>query len=113
MNKNKRIILFLCCCIPLRLSLVYLAKKEVYINVMGVVALLISIGFMYQFIVHPHKTGAFGGDSWWNGTRPVHALLYLIFAIMTFINPKYAYVVLLVDILLGTGFFINHYIHIP
>lgn len=114
MDTRTRIILFVCCCIPLRLLLAYISKVtgEVdgpYIKIMGAAALAISIGFTYQFIVHPTNKGAFGGDSWWNIFRPVHALIYLAFAIMAFAKPKYAYVVLLFDIILGTCLFINHY----
>lgn len=114
MDTRTRIILFVCCCIPLRLLLAYLSKVAgeadgPYIKIMGVVAIAISVGFMYQFIVHPTKNGAFGGDSWWNNFRPVHAFIYFTFAIMAFAKPKYAYLVLLFDIILGTGLFINHY----
>lgn len=114
MDTKTRIILFVCCCIPLRLLLVYLSKRagevdEPYIKIMGAAAVMISIGFMYQFIVNPTNKGAFGGESWWNDFRPLHSLIYLTFAIMAFAKPKYAYLVLLFDIIIGTGLFINHY----
>ena len=112
MEKKHRIIIFFCFCITLRLFLVYLAHRlsnTQYIKIMAIFAILVSIGLTYQFIFNPHKLGGFGGDSWWNNYRPIHAIIYLTFAIMVFTLPKYAYMILLADIILGACFFANNY----
>ena len=77
---------------------------------MGVIAVMASIGMMYQFIVNPHKPGAFGGDSWWNNMRPVHAFLYLLFAVLVVVRPKDAWMVLALDVVIGIVAFSRHYI---
>jgi len=112
MNRNNRIVIFLCICITLRAFLAYLANKLAssnYLKLMGIFALIVSSGLIYQFIANPNKPGGFGGDSWWNNVRPVHAALYLVFAVMTVINPKYAYLALILDVIFGLGVFTLHY----
>ena len=112
MEDKKRIILFLCCCLVVRSLFVVLAKsgKPTVLKIMAIVALLISAGFVRQFFVNPTKPGAFGGQPWWNNLRPVHGLLYALFAILAL--SKYhdkAWLVLLIDVILGLVAFTIHY----
>ena len=113
MDIRSRTILFLCLCIPVRVFLVYLTKAVAtthWIAVIGGCAALISLGLMYQYIFNPHKPGAFGGDSWWNGFRPVHSALYMAVAVLALSSPMYAYIPLAIDILFGFAVFMMHYI---
>ena len=65
---------------------------------------------MYQFFINPHRPGAFGGESWWNNLRPVHALLYGLFAYNAIIGNRGAWIYLLIDVLIGLfSFLIFHY----
>lgn len=112
MDTKRRIILFLTCCVTVRSLLVVLAKygSNTTRNIMASFAVIISLSFMYQFLFNPKKKGAFGGEPWWNNLRPVHALLYMLFAILIFIGKgDTAWTVLLLDISIGTVAFFKHY----
>jgi hypothetical protein len=112
---QKRMLLFLVGCIGVRLLLVFIAKysSETIQHLLGIVALCISIGFMYFYISGARTTGpeTFGDKIWWNDLRPVHAVLYLLFTIMVFTSMrKYAWIVLLIDVMIGlTAFIYFHY----
>lgn len=107
MNTDSRIALFLTCCLSARIFLTLLAKNgsSRVRNVLAVFTLIVSIGFMYQYIYNPTKPGAFGGQPWWNKMRPVHALLYFLFALLVFLGKgDIAWIILAIDVVLG---FIN------
>lgn len=112
-DTQKRFLLFIFGCIVVRALLVVAAKEgdKTVRKVMGVAAILISIGFMYFFItrsrMNPRET--FGERIWWNGLRPVHAVLYLIFGIRALQDDDQAWVVLLVDVIIG---FLSYVFHI-
>ena len=77
---------------------------------MAFFAVIISLSFMYQFLFNAKKKGAFGGEPWWNNMRPVHALLYMLFAVLIFIGKgNTAWGVLLLDISIGIAAFVKHY----
>jgi hypothetical protein len=67
------------------------------------------IGFLYLFFTGTRKTGAFGEKVWWNNLRPVHALLYLLFAYNAIQGKRNAWVYLLVDALIGLVSFLFVY----
>lgn len=111
---QKRFLLFLFGCVGSRLLLVYVAKniKEAYLKYLGFLALVPAIGFIYLFLTGKRKTGpeVFGGKIWWNKLRPVHALLYFLFAYNAIIGNKNAWIFLLVDVILGVISFLTfHY----
>lgn len=110
-TRSSRILLFLLVCLSVRLSFVWLAKHAThpYLQIMGVVAFGISFAFMYQFIANKN-VGAFGGAAWWNLLRPFHALTYFIFGILALKGMhQYAWMVLLLDVLVGLIAFLQHY----
>ncbi len=104
---TKRMLLFLIGCIGTRASFVLLAKflDKKYLPYMGYLALIIAIGFTIIFITGIRDTGpeVFGDKIWWNNLRPVHALLYFIFAYLAITQNDYAWIPLLIDLLLGLG----------
>ena len=113
-NIQKRFVLFLLGCIGTRSLLVYLAKNvnKTILMYMGILALFPAIGFFYLFLTGSRKTGAevFGDKIWWNNLRPIHGILYSLFAYNAIIGNTKAWVYLLVDVLLGlTSFLIFHY----
>ena len=81
---QKRFVLFLVGCMGIRFLFAFLAKKanKSILLAMGLLALLPVIGFFYLFFSGKRKTGpeTFGANIWWNNLRPVHALLYGLFA---------------------------------
>jgi hypothetical protein len=111
---QKRFLLFLIGCIGTRSLFVYLAKNvsAKYLMYMGYLALLPAIGFFYIYFTGTRQTGAevFGEKIWWNDLRPVHGLLYALFAYNAIIGNSNAYLYLLVDVLIGLTSFIRfHY----
>ena len=113
-NIQKRFLLFLIGCIGLR-SLFVVIAKNIDIKLLpylGYLALLPTIGFIYIFATDSRKTGAevFGAKIWWNDLRPIHALLYGLFAYNAIIGNQCAWKYLLFDVLFGLfSFLIFHF----
>lgn len=110
---QKRFLLFLLLCIPIRFGLTALAKfiPLKFLPVMGVVYLVFGASFLYLNLFNKRLTGVeTGGDViWWNDLRPVHGFLAIIFAILAISKVRDAWLVLLVDTLLGlVAFFAYH-----
>ena len=79
---------------------------------MGYLALIPAIGFIYIYLTGSRQTGAevFGSKIWWNNLRPLHALLYLLFAYNAILGIKTAWIYLLIDVIIGLmSFIIFHY----
>jgi len=76
---------------------------------MSYFAIVISIGFFYLFLSGSRTTGTetFGDKIWWNNLRPVHGLLYLLFALFAYNENKHAWIFLLIDVILGLISFIT------
>jgi len=112
-NIQKRFLLFLLGCIPVRVSIMLLAKNYTnYLKILSYFAIIISIGFFYIFTSGSRITGTetFGDKIWWNNLRPVHGLLYLLFAIFAYNENKHAWIFLLIDVMLGLiSFIMFHY----
>ena len=110
---QKRFVMFLVGCIGVRSLLVIIAKyiNIQYLKYLGYLALVPAIGFMYIFISGTRNTGAevFGGKIWWNNLRPIHSILYFLFAYNAIMGNRNAWIFLLVDVLFGlTSFLIYH-----
>jgi len=113
-NLQKRFLLFLIGCIGTRTLFVIIAKNasEKYLKYIGYLALLPAIGFTYLYLSGSRKTGAevFGGRIWWNNLRPLHALLYFLFAYNAINGNKNAWLFLLIDVVIGLISFLSfHY----
>ena len=112
-NIQKRFLLFLIGCIGTRSLFVYIAKnaKPTLLPYLGYLALLPAIGFTYIYLSGARKTGAevFGEKIWWNNLRPVHALLYTLFAYNAIHQNPISWVFLLLDVSLGLFSFLSHH----
>ena len=110
---QKRFLLFLGGCIPTRLALTALAKyiPNYYLPYLGLVTLVIAIGFLYLYFTGQRKTGPETQDApiWWMKFRIMHGLLYLLFSGLAFMRYKNAYIVLLVDTIIGVGLFLRYH----
>ena len=111
---QKRFLLFLIGCIGTRSLFVYLAKNanKTYLQYMGYLATLPAISFFYLFLSGSRKTGAevFGGKIWWNDLRPVHGLIYSLFAYNAINGNTFAWIYLLIDVIIGLISFLSfHY----
>jgi hypothetical protein len=107
----KRMLLFLIGCIGMRSLFAYAASiaSVGVLRVMGWLALLPAIGFMYIYLTGARKTGAevFGEKIWWNSLRPVHSALYFAFAWMAINGVRgMAWKVLVADVVLGLSAFL-------
>jgi hypothetical protein len=113
-NIQKRFLLFLIGCIGVRSLFVIIAKNISvnYLQYFGYLALLPAVGFLYIFLTGSRQTGTevFGEKIWWNNLRPLHALLYFLFAYNAIIGNKSSWIYLFVDVLIGLiSFLLYHY----
>lgn len=113
-TEMKRILLFLIGCIGTRLFLVYIAKtiSLQYLPILGYLALLPTVGFLYFFITGTRTTGpeVFGDKIWWNNLRPVHAALYGTFAYNAIQKNPDSWIFLLADVVIGFAAFVHHHV---
>ncbi len=113
-NLQKRKYLFLLGCIPTRLLFMYIAMKSSPDNLpyLGFIALIPAIGFMCIYLSGSRQTGpeVFGDVIWWNHLRPLHSVLYALFAYNAIYgNKAIAWRFLALDAALGLGSFIHHH----
>ena len=111
---QKRFLLFLIGCIGIRSLFVIIAKyiNAKHLKYLGYVALLPAIGFIYIYLTGSRETDAevFGEKIWWNDLRPIHSILYFLFAYNAIIGNKQAWIYLLVDVLIGLiSFLVFHF----
>ena len=109
----KHILLFLLGCIGTRLLLTYFAKVGSYNirRMIGVFAGIVSIGFATIWLFDLRKTGieTGGKEIWWDHARPLHALLFGSFAVMTLVYKNSdAWVILLIDTIMGLALWSSH-----
>ena len=115
-NLQKIFLMYLIGCIGLRSIFVIIAKyiNIKYLKYLGLLALIPAIGFIYIYLTGSRKTGAevFGKKIWWNNLRPIHSILYFLFAYNAIIGNKESWIYLLVDVLIGLiSFLLHHYIN--
>jgi hypothetical protein len=113
---QQRMLMFLIGCIGVRSLFVIIAKyvNTHYLKYMGYLALLPAIGFIYIYLTGSRKTGpeTFGEKIWWNNLRPIHSMLYFLFAYNAINGNKQSWIYLLVDVLFGLiSFLIHHYVN--
>jgi hypothetical protein len=113
---QKRFLLFLIGCIGSRTLFAILAKNISvnYLPVLGYIALLPAIGFIYIYVSGSRKTGVeVGGEKiWWNDLRPIHALLYLLFAYNAIYKNADSWKYLAVDVVIGLVSFLIHHVYV-
>jgi hypothetical protein len=113
-DMQKRFLLFLIGCIGIRSIFVLVAKyaSTYYLQLLGYLALLPAMGFIYIYLTGSRQVGAevFGEKIWWNNLRPIHASLYLLFAYNAIKGNTTAYQYLLIDVIFGLcAFLVFHY----
>ena len=97
-------LLFLIGCIGVRTALALLAKyiDKDYLPYLGYLALIPAIGFIFVYLTDRRQTGIeAGGVIWWNKLRPIHGMLYILFAIYAIKKESFAWTVLALDVFLG------------
>ena len=111
---QRRFVLFLFGCIFVRVIITILAKyiDPSYLPYMGFVALFPAFGFLFIFLTGSRKTGLeVGGDKiWWDCLRPLHSLLYFLFAYNAFFKNPNSWQFLALDVSIGLiSFLLHHY----
>jgi hypothetical protein len=112
-----RTLLFLLCCIPIRIFLVILPKilldlNPIYLYYFSFILLAISLGFLNLYF-NNDRLDAFesGGLTWWSDYRLVHGGLYLIAFIYAYQMKKMTFIPLLFDVIFGILLFVNNRIN--
>lgn len=107
-------------CVPVRFLMVYIAMRVgrwsvgggrgggLYFKAMGVVGLMIGIGFMYLHFSGMRPLSVAGDKAWWN--RMVHSVFYLAFGVRALMGDQDAYLFLLGDVVYGIGSFVKHHV---
>ncbi len=113
LSLNSRLMLFVLGCIGSRLLFAFVAKtiNIEYLPYLGYIALLPAIGMMYIYITGSRDYGKeAGGKIWWNNLRPIHSLLYFLFAYSAITKKqKMAWKFLAADVSIGFVAFMNHH----
>ena len=101
-------------CVPFRLLIVYFdikfqeTKFKALKITMGVLGLIVGIGFMYLHFSGTRPYSVAGDKAWWN--RMVHSLFYLTFGMWVLMGRSNAYLFLLGDVVYGVVSFVVHHI---
>jgi len=123
---STRTLLFFGGCIPLRLALVYLtyqlgnsdhvshqtALTAGALTAGALVAIAIGLTFVSLWTFHLRQNAPEGGGiTWWNSIRPVHGALWILTGVLLYTPSlrQFAWMVLLVDVILGLGAWIKHH----
>lgn len=113
LSLKERITLFLIVCIGSRLLFTLISKNinVEYLPYLGYIGLFPAIGMLYIYITGSRNYGVeAGGKIWWNSIRPIHSMLYFLFAYNAINkNKDIAWKFLLLDVIIGLGAFINHH----
>lgn len=112
----KRILVFIIACIGMRIIFMLTSKyiDPTYLPYLGIIALMISLSMMYIYLFGSEKAEKqlewLGEDkTWWNQLRPVHSALYLLFAVYAFKKQSFAWIIILIDTIVGfSGWFMHH-----
>jgi len=110
---QKRFAMFLFLCVPTRLYLSYFAKGATanQLKAIGYIAAIVGVGFMTIYATGSRKTGleTQGAKIWWDSLRPVHGILYLLFAYLAMKGDRSAYKLLVADVIIGLLSFISYH----
>jgi hypothetical protein len=109
---QKRAPLFLIGCISLRYYLTYIAqsRRDLLPN-LGKLAIVPAVGFLLIYTLKLRKVGVetLGQPIWWNSLRPLHGVLWAIFAYMAINSHPDAWKVLLADTSIGLIAWSHHH----
>jgi hypothetical protein len=112
-RRCKRSHMFLFGCIGVRLGLAvlayhYLQTNNANLQYLIALTLAIAASWIILYTCKMRQTGFEAsaeddeqGQIWWDHLRPIHALLYVAFAVLACNGVKWAWVLLLLDALFG------------
>jgi hypothetical protein len=100
-------------CLGARSALAYATKiiNPDYLPYIGIIILFGAIRFIYLFFTNPTGPQFLGKDIWWNNVRPLHFVFYLLFAVSAIMKKSYAWIFLLLDVILAlVSFLVYHFV---
>ncbi len=104
-----RFFLFLFGCIGSRLAITAISAFSTgwFLRLLGYFALIPVIGWAYIIFIGKRDTGieVLGDKIWWKHLRPVHMILWGLFAYLAISGNSKAWIILLFDTLFGLGAF--------
>tara|TARA_Y100000022_G_C12971046_1_gene249053 strand:- start:70 stop:411 length:342 start_codon:yes stop_codon:yes gene_type:complete len=112
MNETQRILAYLLVCLPVRsipiIVLFYTRKFNILISLLY---LGMGLSFLYQTTtIQERQLGFLGGKIWWLNLRYLHALVYLLVAVLLYQGEiKKVRCLLIADLLVGLIGFVNNY----
>jgi hypothetical protein len=110
---EQRYWLFLLGCIPTRLSIALAAALVPlrFLPYIGYLTLVMAIGFVYLYVTGKRAVGIETGGRpiWWRPYRLMHGLLYLTFSLLAIAQVRMAYVIIVLDTLIGLGLFVRQH----
>ena len=112
MNMN-RALAFLMGCLGVRLIIALVAKNlnTTTLKYAAIPAGITGIAFISLYLFDLRKSGfEAGGKIWWNKLRPIHGVLYLLFACYAYKGEPFAWYVLLLDVIIGLIAWIFRYV---
>ena len=105
-------LLFAFGCVPMRTLVALYARENPHplLILMSIIYVLRSIQLWRNPSLRPSGPETFGAPIWWNSMRPIHALLWLLFAISAIMKKEYAWKFLALDVVLGLAsiFFLKY-----
>ena len=71
------------------------------------------LGWFYILFIGKRDTGreVFGEKIWWNSLRPIHMILWALFAYLAITGSRNAWIVLLIDTMFGLASFLIHHLN--
>jgi hypothetical protein len=108
---KKLFLLFIVVCMGTRLLMSYIAKsiRGKYLQLMGYLMAVPAFGFAYIYMTGSRNKGRFGQKAWWNDLRPIHAVLYGLFAWNAINKRSNSWMFLFADAIFGLISFLIHY----
>ncbi len=112
MSNQNKLYLFLIGCIGTRTLLAFLAYKlsPEHLPYLGFFAFLVGLGLIYNYLFDTRIVAPESSDEnnkvWWNNFRPIHGILYLLFAYFATVKDKNSYVFLVLDVLIALLLFV-------
>ena len=72
-----------------------------------IVGVTFWILYLFNLRQNADESSSMGKRTWWNDKRPYHGTLYLVFAYLYYSGYTRAYLVLVIDVVIGLLFWMN------
>ena len=111
-------LLFIVGCLGIRLlyalsaKLIIETKDRSNLRFFQISSVVIGVSMLYLYITNSRMNApeSSSGKTWWNSYRPLHAMMHLLFVMLSLFDKtlKYAFIPLLLDVIIGAIIYIRH-----